>query len=99
MSRPGSATPWACSTTPRRAPRRFSSPPADVLNAEEEIDLGAPTRVAPQIRGDRAAVEAAATLLARAERPLIMAGDAVAQSRAHAELVELAELVGAPVYP
>ena len=27
-----------------------------------------------------------------------MAGDAVAQSRAHAELVELAELIGAPVY-
>ncbi|MFL5174847.1 MAG: thiamine pyrophosphate-binding protein [Microvirga sp.] len=77
----------------------FLSLPADVLNAEEEIDLGAPTRVAPQIRGDRAAIEAAATLLAKAERPLIMAGDAVAQSRAHAELVELAELIGAPVYP
>src|SRR5829696_7180672 len=76
----------------------FLSLPADVLNAEEEIDLGAPTRVAPQIRGDRAALEAAATLLAKAERPLIMAGDAVAQSRAHSELVELAELVGAPVY-
>jgi benzoylformate decarboxylase len=27
-----------------------------------------------------------------------MAGDAVAQSRAHAELIELAELLGAPVY-
>src|SRR5829696_6304734 len=77
----------------------FLSLPADVLNAEEEIDLGAPTRVAPQIRGDRAAIEAAATLLAKAERPLIIAGDAVAQSRAHAELVELAELIGAPVYP
>ena len=42
----------------------FLSLPADVLNAEEEIDLGAPTRVAPEIRGDRAAIEAAATLLA-----------------------------------
>jgi benzoylformate decarboxylase len=77
----------------------FLSLPADVLNAEEEIDLGAPTRVAPHIRGDRAALEAAATLLVKAERPLIMAGDAVAQSRAHSELVELAELIGAPVYP
>ena len=27
-----------------------------------------------------------------------MAGDIVAQSRAHAELIELAELLGAPVY-
>ncbi|MGH7319011.1 MAG: thiamine pyrophosphate-binding protein [Candidatus Rokuibacteriota bacterium] len=76
----------------------FLSLPADVLNAEGEIELGAPTRVAPRLRGDRTAIEAAADLLARAERPLIMAGDAVAQSRAHAELVRVAELLGAPVY-
>ncbi len=76
----------------------FLSLPADVLNAEADIELGAPTRVAPRLRGDRAAVEAAADLLARAERPLIMAGDAVAQSRAHGELVQVAELLGAPVY-
>jgi benzoylformate decarboxylase len=77
----------------------FLSLPADILNAEADIELGAPTRIAPAIRGDRAAVEEAAALLARAERPVIMAGDAVARSRAHAELVELAELIGAPVYP
>jgi benzoylformate decarboxylase len=76
----------------------FLSLPADVLNAEADLDLGAPTRVAPGLRGDRAAIEAAAALLARAERPLIIAGDAVAQRRAHAELVALAELLGAPVY-
>lgn len=76
----------------------FLSLPADVLNAEGEVDLGTPTRVAPRVRGDRAAVEAAAALLARAERPLIMAGDAVAQGDAHAELVAVAELLGAPVY-
>ena len=76
----------------------FLSLPADVLQAEGDVDLGAPTRVAPRIRGDQAAVEAAADLLARAERPLIMAGDAVAQSRAHAELVAVAECLGAPVY-
>jgi benzoylformate decarboxylase len=76
----------------------FLSLPADVLQAEGEVDLGEPTRVAPRIRGDRAAVEAAAELLARAERPLIMAGDAVAAARAHAELVAVAERLGAPVY-
>jgi benzoylformate decarboxylase len=76
----------------------FLSLPADILQAEGVVELGAPTRVAPRIRGDRAAVEAAAALLARAERPLIVAGDAVAQSDAHAELVAVAEALGAPVY-
>ncbi|MBI3457396.1 MAG: thiamine pyrophosphate-binding protein [Candidatus Rokubacteria bacterium] len=76
----------------------FLSLPADVLNAEGEVELGAPTRVAPRLRGDHTAVEAAAELLARAERPLIMAGDAVAQGDAHRELAAVAELLGAPVY-
>ena len=76
----------------------FLSLPGDVLKEEGEIDMLAPTRLAPRLRADAAAVTAAATILAQAKRPLIIAGDAVAQSRAHAELVELAELVGAPVY-
>jgi benzoylformate decarboxylase len=76
----------------------FLSLPADVLNAEADIDLGSPTRVAPRLRGDRAALEAAAQLLTAAERPVIVAGDAVAQSGAHAELAQLAEFIGAPVY-
>src|SRR6266851_2172276 len=76
----------------------FLSLPADVLNAEADIDLGAPTRVASRLRGDRAVLESAAQLLAVAERPVIVAGDAVAQSGAHAELAQLAELLGAPVY-
>src|SRR5215467_644376 len=76
----------------------FLSLPGDILRADGNIDLSAPTRIAPRLRGDRAAIEAAAALLADAKRPLIMAGDAVAQSHAHAELVELAELLGAPVY-
>src|SRR5499433_3242988 len=76
----------------------FLSLPGDILRADGNIDLSAPTRIAPRLRGDRAAVEAAAALLADAKRPLIMAGDAVAQSRAHAELIELAEFLGAPVY-
>jgi benzoylformate decarboxylase len=76
----------------------FLSLPADVLQAEGAVELGAATRVAPRIRGDREAVEAAGATLARAERPLILAGDAVAQSDAHAELVQVAEALGAPVY-
>jgi benzoylformate decarboxylase len=76
----------------------FLSLPGDILRSDGDIDLLAPTRVAPRLRGDRQAVEAAAAILAGARRPVIIAGDAVAQSRAHAELVELAELLGAPVY-
>ena len=68
----------------------FLSLPGDILMAEGDIDLSAPSRVAPRLRGDRDAIEAAAALLARAERPVIVAGDAVAQSRAHGELVALA---------
>jgi len=76
----------------------FLSLPADVLNAEGDIELGAPSRVAPRLRGDAAAIAAAAELLAAAERPVLIAGDAVAQSGAHAEIVALAELLGAPVW-
>lgn len=76
----------------------FLSLPGDVLNAEADIDLGTPTRIATRQRGDQAAITAAAKLLATAERPMIIAGDAVAQSDAHEELIRLAELLGAPVY-
>ena len=76
----------------------FLSLPGDILKNEADIDLMAPTRVASGVRGDRAAVEAAAKALASAKRPVIMAGDSVAQSRALTELVALAELIGAPVY-
>ncbi len=76
----------------------FLALPGDILKAEGDLDLLGPTRVAPRLRGDPAAVAEAAAILAKAQRPLIMAGDAVAHGRAHAELIELAELVGAPVY-
>ena len=76
----------------------FLALPGDILKAEADLDLLAPTRVAAQMRGDPAAVEQAAAILAAAKRPLIIAGDAVARSKAHAELVALAELIGAPVY-
>jgi benzoylformate decarboxylase len=76
----------------------FLSLPMDVLTAEADMDLGQPTRVDPRIRGSQASVAAAAERLARARRPVIIAGDAIAFSDAHAELAEVAELIGAPVY-
>ena len=76
----------------------FLSIPVDVLNAEREIDLLASTRIAPRIRGDAAAVEAAADLLVAATRPILISGDAVAHGDALVEMAEVAELLGAPVY-
>lgn len=76
----------------------FLSLPVDVLNAERELDLLASTRIAPRTRGDKAAVEAAADLLAKAKRPILIAGDAIAHGDALNEMVEVAELLGAPVY-
>ncbi|MGH7683417.1 MAG: thiamine pyrophosphate-binding protein, partial [Vulcanimicrobiaceae bacterium] len=73
----------------------FLSLPGDVLTSEADIELGAPSRVAPHVRGDRDAIAAAAELCAAAERPLIFAGDAVAQSDALAEMTAFAELLGA----
>jgi benzoylformate decarboxylase len=76
----------------------FLGLPGDILKAEGEVDLMGPTRIGARLRGDLAEIAKAAMLLAESKRPVIMAGDAVAQSQAFAELVELAELIGAPVY-
>src|SRR5438046_10140023 len=58
----------------------FLSLPGDTLRAQENVDLLSPTRVAPRLRGDRAAMEAPAALLARAHRPVIIAGRGAAHS-------------------
>jgi benzoylformate decarboxylase len=76
----------------------FLSLPVDVLQDSEDIDLGMPTRVAAGIRADPAAVASAAQMLASAKSPVFIAGDAVAQSDSLAEVAELADLLGAPVW-
>jgi benzoylformate decarboxylase len=76
----------------------FLSLPGDILTDSADLDLGTPSRVATGIRGDAGAIACAAAVIARAKSPVIIAGDAVAQSNALAELVALAEALGAPVY-
>ena len=76
----------------------FLSLPGDILKNDADIDLLEPTRVAPRTRGDAEAVARAAEMLAKVEHPVIIAGDAVAQSGAHRELIALAEAIAAPVY-
>jgi benzoylformate decarboxylase len=76
----------------------FISLPTDVLDAEADLDLGQPTRIPASLRGDRGAILEAAQILAAATNPVIIAGDAVVQGDAQAELVDLVESLGATVY-
>lgn len=76
----------------------FLSLPMDVLDAEAEVTIQPTRYTAWRGRPDPAALAEAAELLVAARRPLILAGDRVALSEAHAELVALAELLGAPIF-
>lgn len=76
----------------------FLSLPGDILTDSADIDLGFPSRVATGIRGDASAIAQAAAIIAKAKRPVIIAGDAVPQGNALQELVAFAEALGAPVY-
>ena len=77
----------------------FLSLPGDILRADGDIDLlGPDARCAARCAATARRSKRPRHCWRSAKRPVIMAGDAVAQSRAHAELVELAELLGAPVY-
>ncbi len=76
--------------------------PMDVLGAScEDPDLTADVRCtaypAWPVRPDPEAVEQAAQQLARAERPVIVAGGGAVSARAWAELTALAEALQAPV--
>ncbi|MFD5420780.1 thiamine pyrophosphate-binding protein [Streptomyces sp. NPDC127069] len=83
--------------TPPRGPV-FVALPMDVLdelNSEPVLPATVPlTDVAPS----PASVGRAAELLASAERPVVLVGDGVSLSGAQAELVAVAELLGADVY-
>jgi benzoylformate decarboxylase len=76
----------------------FLSLPVDVLAAEGELALREPSRVAPGFGADPTAIRAAADVVRGAARPVIVAGDVVAQRDALAELAALADLIGAPIY-
>ncbi|MFL5252904.1 MAG: thiamine pyrophosphate-binding protein [Rhodopila sp.] len=76
----------------------FLSLPGDILTDSADLELGTPSRVARNIRGDADAITHAAQIIARSENPMIIAGDCVAEGDALAELVALAEAIGAPVY-
>jgi benzoylformate decarboxylase len=84
-------------TTPPMGPV-FISLPGDILNAEAGLDLGAATRIDTAVRPSDAALDALATRLLAAARPVIIAGDEIVKSDAFAEAAQFAETLGAPVY-
>src|SRR6202171_614447 len=79
----------------------FLEVPWDVLsNGVEESECPLPTAYRTRARqpGDPAFIARAAELLAAAERPVIVAGSSIHWDDAPAQLVTLAERLGAPVY-
>ncbi|MBX3525656.1 MAG: hypothetical protein KDJ20_07080 [Hyphomicrobiales bacterium] len=76
----------------------FVALPIDVMEQETDIGPTPPDALWRATRPDPAGVDALAALLLTATRPAIVAGDDVARSNAHAELVALAEAIGAPVW-
>ncbi|MBI2183670.1 MAG: thiamine pyrophosphate-binding protein [Thaumarchaeota archaeon] len=78
----------------------FLSIPEDYLTAE--VESGIPEaeryRVMSGFGPNPQAVKEAAKTLSKAQRPFIVMGRGVAQSRASDEVVKLAEMVGAPIF-
>lgn len=76
----------------------FVSLPINVMEEETANGPLAPSHLHLRSEPDPAGVDEIAALLMGASRPALIVGDAVARAGAQAELVELAERLGAPVY-
>jgi len=76
----------------------FLAVPTNVMDEEADADITPATYVDTRARLDSAAVVRIASLLAEARSPVIVCGDGVAECGGQAELVQLAELVGARVH-
>ena len=72
--------------------------PMDLMEAPCAAPIAATSWVPTAVRPDRKAVEEAATVIARADAPVLLAGDGVAQAGALDELSALARLIGAPIH-
>ena len=75
----------------------FLSIPVDVQREVGDFDLTPPRPVNPRVRPPVEDLRRAAEVLAQAKNPGILAGSRVLEADAVAELVQLAELLGAPV--
>ncbi|MEW6688625.1 MAG: thiamine pyrophosphate-binding protein [Pseudomonadota bacterium] len=76
----------------------FLSLPGDVLDEAVEMDLGRPVRIESGARPSQETIEKLAKMLLAAKRPVLLAGQELAQHDAFGEAAELAELLGAAVF-
>lgn len=72
--------------------------PQNVLEGDLDFDPGLRTVVHPHLRPDAAVLAEAVSILAGAERPLLLVESGVARCEALDEVVRFAELTGARVY-
>ena len=76
----------------------FLSFPWDTMDDTAEVEIAGSSPGFFRTRPDTSAIEHASRLLSQAKNPLIIVGDRVAQSGAAAELVRVAERLGARVH-
>ena len=76
----------------------FLALPMDILDLPNTEQIARTLPVQSNVKPDAASIAEAARLLSRAANPLILIGDGIAASQAQAELTEVAELIGAPVW-
>ena len=82
--------------TPPTGPT-FVSVPWDVFDQEADFEIPAPSTIDLGATASAHAIGEATRMLLDADRPLIVAGDGIARGDAVAELVRVAELLGARV--
>jgi benzoylformate decarboxylase len=76
----------------------FLSVPTNVMDEECDAEILASSYVDTRARPDPASVERIAGILAGARSPVIICGDGVCESGGQAELIQLAESIGARVH-
>ena len=84
-------------TTPPCGPVVLSVP-MDLMEAPCAGLVARTSRIRTAVRPDRGAVEDAVEVIARADAPVVLAGDGVVSAGAIDELAELARLIGAPIH-
>ena len=83
--------------TPPTGPT-FLSFPWDTMDREADLDIIGSGPGYYRLRPDRQALAEASRLLSQAENPVIVLGDRIAQSGGVAQMVQVSEQLGAPVY-